>query len=506
MSRIKELKDAILTIDPAAEAIEFDGAWWTWGDLARVGAEIDAALVERGLGEGTRIAGIMRNRPEIAGGFAYVIGADRCLVTLNPSLPDEQLAGDIVQLAPPVIFGTAADLARGSVAKAIADIGCLVLTLPSERGHRVEVSGGAGLGNGALHMVSAPGTAIEMLTSGTTGKPKRVPLSQRALESSLLSAAAFEKGGERGRTLRRAVAIVNAPFAHIAGVFGFMNALLAGRRVALLPKFTVESWADAVFRHKPKVAGAPPAALRMILDANIPREKLASLSAYRTGTAPLDPDLADQFFERYGIPVLQNYSATEFAGSGAGWSLADFNEYGKAKRGSVGRINPPTEGRIVDQDSGAPLPAGAVGLLELRAAHLGDGSWVRTTDLAAIDDDGFLWIKGRADNAIIRGGFKVFPDDIIRAIETHPAILEAAVVAWPDERLGQIPVAAYLTVGGAAAPSDGELRAHLRGQLLSYQIPAHLVHLTELPRTPSLKVSQPALRKILESELHRVAA
>ncbi|MES2986338.1 MAG: fatty acid--CoA ligase family protein [Pseudomonadota bacterium] len=497
MSTLKELKDSIFGIDPAAQAIEFEDSWWSWGDLDRIGAGIEAALQQYGLGVDTRMAGIMRNCPEIAGALAHVLTSDRCLVTLNPSLPDERLASDIAELRTPVLFGTGKDLARPEVAHAASELGCLVLTLTGDRENPVAVSRGAALTADGFRLKADPGVAIEMLTSGTTGTPKRIPLQQRTVQDSLLNAAVYENRGGTGPSLRKAVAIVNAPFAHIAGIFGLMNALIAGRKVALLAKFTVEGWAGAVARHRPKVAGAPPAALRMILDANVPREALTSLSAFRTGTAPLDPDLADLFFERYGIPVLQNYSATEFAGSGAGWTLADFREFGRTKRGSVGRVSPPTEARIVDGDSGEPLPADQTGLLALRAPHLGDGSWVRTTDLAMLDADGFLWIKGRADNAIIRGGFKVFPEDIIRALEAHPAILEVAVIAWPDERLGQVPVAAYMTRSDVQPPSEAVLRAYLRDQLLSYQVPVRLFHLAELPRTPSLKVSQPELRALL---------
>src|SRR5690606_39636688 len=128
------------------------------------------------------------------------------------------------------------------------------------------------------------------------------------------------------------------------------------------------------------------------------------------------------------------------------------------------------------------LPAGAEGLLELRSAQLGDGtSWVRTTDLAVLDADGFLWINGRADNAIIRGGFKVHPDDIVRAMEQHPAIREAAVVGVRDERLGQTPAAAYILRAGAAAPSEEELREFLKARLLPYQVPTRLMCVEDMP-------------------------
>jgi len=98
--------------------------------------------------------------------------------------------------------------------------------------------------------------------------------------------------------------------------------------------------------------------------------------------------------------------------------MADFKKYGADRIGSVGRMNPGIEGRIVDPETGETLPYGQKGLLELRADHLGDGkSWIRTTDLARMDEKQFLWIMGRADNAIIRGGFKIIPDDVVKAIE-----------------------------------------------------------------------------------------
>jgi len=254
-----------------------------------------------------------------------------------------------------------------------------------------------------------------------------------------------------------------------------------------------------VQRYKPKVAGAPPSALRMILDAGVPKEALSSLVVFRTSTAPLDPDLADQFYERFGIPVLQNYGATEFAGGVAGWTLPDFKAYGATRRGSVGRMNPGIQGRIVDPETGVPLPYGEKGLLELRAKHLGDGeSWVRTTDLARMDEEQFLWILGRADNAIIRGGFKIIPDDVVNAIQSHPAVLEACVVAMPDARLGQVPGAGYRVRSGMSV-AEPELRSFLRERLTPYQVPVQLLEVEDFIRTPSMKPSQPELRRQLEA-------
>ncbi|MFZ4748853.1 MAG: class I adenylate-forming enzyme family protein, partial [Sphingomonas sp.] len=169
------------------------------------------------------------------------------------------------------------------------------------------------------------------------------------------------------------------------------------------------------------------------------------------------------------------------------------------RRGSVGRMNPGIDGRVVNAETGEPVPFGEQGLLELRAKHLGDGkNWVRTTDLARMDEEKFLWILGRADNAIIRGGFKIIPDDVVKAIESHPDVLEACVVALPDPRLGHVPAAGYRVRTGHSLTEE-DLRAYLRQRLTAYQVPTKLLALAEFPRTPSMKPSQPELKKLLEA-------
>ena len=141
------------------------------------------------------------------------------------------------------------------------------------------------------------------------------------------------------------------------------------------------------------------------------------------------------------MPVLTSYAATEFGGGVAGWTLADYQKYWHVKRGSVGRASLGAELRVVDDD-GEPLGPDQAGLLEVKPGQLGPSAdWMRTTDMARIDGDGFLWILGRADQAIIRGGFKVMPDDVRAALEGHPAVRGAAVVGRRDDRLGETPVA-----------------------------------------------------------------
>ena len=119
--------------------------------------------------------------------------------------------------------------------------------------------------------------------------------------------------------------------------------------------------------------------------------------------------------------------------------------------------------------------------------------WLRTTDLARIDSDGFLWILGRADQAIIRGGFKVMPDDVGTALEGHPAVQSAAVIGRPNPRLGETPVALVELRASATAVRD-ELVEYLRTRLARYEIPTEIVIADSIPRTPSGKPDLTAVR------------
>jgi long-chain acyl-CoA synthetase len=262
-----------------------------------------------------------------------------------------------------------------------------------------------------------------------------------------------------------------------------------------------------VYHHRPVVAGATSAGLRMILDAEVPREDLASLRVLTAGAAPVEPEVIDAFWERYGIPVLANYGATEFAGPVAGWSLPDFKAHYADKRGAAGRLHHDVEGRVVDPDTGVVLPPMTEGVLELKSPQLPDpDNWLRTTDKAKLDSDNFLWITGRADSAIIRGGFKVQPDDVVRALESHPAIREAVVVAIPDERLGQVPGAAIILRAKAPPPNDAELMAYLRDRLLPYQVPALFRIVDDVPRSASLKPILPDVAALLNRNAKAVPA
>jgi acyl-CoA synthetase (AMP-forming)/AMP-acid ligase II len=473
---------AVAAIDPTAPAIEFAGRWRTWGEL---GATIEAVarVVPR---PGAAVGVLLRNRPGQVGALLGVLRAGGCVVAINPGRGVERTREDIAGLDLAYLAGSPEDLSslvpstsRPTLIE-IDDLGVPVATRSRGPGGHPD----------------RPGVAVRMLTSGTTGPPKRVDLTYQTLERVLLGAKHYESDQKIGLRLRSGVAIVNSPLVHLGGVFRVLQCVNDGRSFALLERFTVDGWVDAVRRHRPQTASLVPAAVRMVLEADVDPADLASIRSVVSGTAPLSPDDADAFTARFGIPVLVSYAATEFGGGVAGWNLADRQRWWAQKRGSVGRAHPGCELRVVDAVSGGPLGVDEEGLLEVKAGQLGGDEWVRTTDLARIDADGFVWILGRADQAIVRGGFKVHPDDIRAALERHPRVRAAAVIGRDERRLGAVPVAAVELRPGDEEITPETLVAHLSARLARYEVPTEIRIVEVLPRTESGKVDLASVRAL----------
>lgn len=496
MALMTEKLRAIMALDPERTEIDFEGRDYSWRQMAEIVEAIEAALETMGLPVDARVGVMLRNRPGHVAAIVAVLSADRCLVTLNPILPDQKLFADIARLELPVVIADATDLQRPGAMEALADVGSAVIEIgPCLEGVRVVNP------DIRAEIRTSPGVAVEMLTSGTTGSPKRVPLSRAAFDASFRGFTKYERGRsfDDPPQLNSGCTMVVNPLTHIGGIYGCIAALAAGRKIALLEKFSVGAWVDAVKRNKPAVAPAVPSAVRMLLDADVDPEDLSSLRALISGTAPLPADLVDAFLAKYGIPICGNYGATEFAGAIAGWTIDDFRSLWKQKRGAIGRVHGDIEARIVDPDSGATLAPGEEGLLEIKGKQLNnDLQWLRTTDRAVLDSDRFLYIKGRADNAIIRGGFKVHPDDVVEVLNDHPAVREAAVVGVPDRRLGAVPAAAIILKEGVLEPPIDELKTWLKSRLIAYQVPVHFRYVTDFPRTPSMKPSAPGLQALFE--------
>jgi len=494
---------AVIAVDPGAPAIEQDGAWDTWGDVSRIAAGLSEHIAD--VSADAAIAVVSRNRVEIVSSVLGLLAARRAILTLNEMQSDASLAAEIVKLRPAVVIASAQDWERPGLLEAVVEAGSralLVKRAPSAEVIHVRDC----FRQGSLdHFRAGEDCAINLKTSGTTGPPKRVEITYSSLSASIASVQSHHGDGASAEEvrLRSGVTIQMLALAHTSAIQSVCTTIAAGRRLVLLDRFEPVAWARLVHEHKVVTTGIPPAAIRMVLDSDIPVDWLNSLKAVRAGSAPLDPAIGEEFTRRFGVPVLQAYGATEFQGL-ASWTLKDYRAFHETKKGAVGRVHPGVEVRVVDPETQAVLAVGSQGILEVRTAQAANGSpsdWIRTSDLARSDEDGFLWILGRADGAINRGGFKIDPNEVATTLSRHPAVADAAVVALPDRRLGQVPAAAIELVPGAEDPGEAELKAWVRSNLEPYKVPVHIRIVDSLPRTVALKPDRQAIVRLLDIEV-----
>ena len=475
------------------DALAFAGRWRSWHWLERSSNCLSRIIATAGLNDSVPVALIARNRPQHVAALAAQIAAHRTTCMVYSMQSAASIAADIARLQTPVVMADEEDWSAEllAVLTAMGAVGVLMSDGPEQAFATHPDFRTAGAGPFAA---PRPSIAFELLSSGTTGVPKRIPLTWTAVEQSVSDAKLVYAGTEH----RSAPLIMAHPLGNVAGLGYLAPALVYGQKMVLLEKFDVHRWADAVRVYRPARSSLPPAGMRMVLQEQIPRAALESLSLVAVGGGKLDPDVHAMFEQTYHIPVLTAYGATEFGGVVANWTLPLYNQYGKAKAGSVGRASPNVSLRIVDPMTFAPLPPGTIGLLEACVSRIG-ADFIRTTDLACIDEDGFLFLHGRADAAINRGGFKIVPDEVAEVLKAHPAVADAAVVGLPDARLGEVPVAAVELHRDAPPQTEASLKAFARDKLLAYQVPVAVRIVRELPRNASMKISIPEVRALFNA-------
>jgi acyl-coenzyme A synthetase/AMP-(fatty) acid ligase len=493
MTGLRKAIARLWDIDDSAEMLQYEGDWVRWGAIRTLAERIDEELAAAGCAVGGRLAVVLDNSVESVAALLAVIRGGRTLVTLSPLQPPERLGADLEASGVNFVLAGRIDWEKGDFVQAVSRVGASGWMLDRD-GVTLRTEG-----TRTAEAARSGDVVVEMLTSGSTGPPKRIPLTRRQLEASLQAVLTHndQTGGVDRQPLTGAVALVTWPIVHISGMWNLLQALVSARRLVLFPRFDLSRWHAAIKEHRPAVVGLPPPAIRAVLESGIPRYDLSSVRAINCGASPIDPDLVDAFQNRYGIPILIVYGATEFSGAIAGWTLKSFQERWNEKRGSVGKAFPGVRLQVVDA-AGDVLPAGRTGRLRVASPQVGLAAdqWITTSDLAHLDEDGFLYIDGRADGVIVRGGFKVSPDVVVRSLCTHPDVQDGAVVGLPDERLGHIPVAAVeLRMGASATPE--QLREHCRITLTPYEVPADVFIVDELPRGSAMKVDQRRLAEMV---------
>lgn len=462
-----------------APCIEFEGTWRSGDDVIAYIAAVHDQLCRAGIGPGEPVGLVVRNRVPHAAAVLGLIAAERPIVMIYSYQSAQAIAREIATLRLSAILADPQDWSdaaleaasrSGAAAIGLSDRPLVVETL-TRRGQLAERQPESQQYRPGLHILS----------SGTTGPPKRVPVDTSALQHTVLTMTVGQQPSPDDPP-----ELVYWPFGSI-GICQLLVGPYLRKRVVLLEKFTVDAWVHAVKTHRIKRTGVQPAILRMLLEADVTRDDLASLEYLPGGSGPLEPELREEFETRFGIPLLWAYGATEFAGSVCAWTPELYRRYGATKSASSGRPLPGVQVRIVDPDTGAALPAGEHGVLEARIGAVRP-EWIRTTDVASMDSDGFITLHGRGDGVINRGGFKILPETVRAVLVTHPAVRDACVVGIPDPRLGQVPAAAVELRHGFPPPRADELTELVREALPSHHVPVAITIVDELPRSAALKV------------------
>jgi acyl-coenzyme A synthetase/AMP-(fatty) acid ligase len=476
-------------------AIEFGRRWFNWGEIRHVADRVGALMAASGAAPGAPVALVARNRPAAVAALLGLLAKGHTIRMIYAFQSPAAIARDVDRLNPAAVIAGATEFSDelGAVLHKRGIAGIALEEMDARCVSRFERANSSD-----IDIPLEP--RIEILTSGTTGPPKHFAVTYDLIAKHHVGAGSLHSG-EDPEQQRLYPAILFFPLGNISGIYSTIPTMLRGRRALLLDRFNIPDWHDYVLRFRPESGGLPPAGVQMVLDANIPAADLACIRYLSTGAAPLDPTAQRAFEERYGIPILLSYGATEFGGPVAAMTAELYPEWGQKKFGTVGRPLPGAQLRVIDPSTGSVLPPGAEGILEVICARIGP-DWIRTADVAVIDEDGFLFHRGRADGAIMRGGFKLLPESIERALVLHEAISAAGVVGIADKRLGQVPAAVIQLKPGCTEPTIAQLEAHLRNELPATHIPVAWRFVASLPRNRSVKVDRPALRQLFESESH----
>jgi long-chain acyl-CoA synthetase len=345
--------------------------------------------------------------------------------------------------------------------------------------------------------------ALLMYTSGTTGTPKGVMLTQANVTANAHVISAEHRLGPSDRV----TAVL--PLYHINAFAVTMLAPLAhGGSLAMPPKFSASRFWDLAIRWQCTWLNVVPTMVSYLLEGPVPpRDALAKIRFCRSASAPLPPEHLRAFEEKFGIGVIETMGLTETVAP----AFSNPYEPEGRKVGSVGRASG-CEARIVDE-TGRELPDGTAGEIVIRgpqvtsgyyknpaatAAAFFPGGWFRSGDVGLRDADGFFFVTGRIKELIIKGGENIAPREIDEVLLRHPAVLDAAAVGVPDRHYGQEIMACVIRRAGQAC-SEQELRAFCLERLGRFKTPKSIRFVDELPRGPSGKVQRLKLVDLVSS-------
>jgi acyl-CoA synthetase (AMP-forming)/AMP-acid ligase II len=488
--------ESVLALLEAADAnapavVLPEGGALTFSAVQESAAAFAASLRVRGVEAGSRVAIAEPDGPAFLRALLGVLAAGSAAAPLNPAYTEEEFRFYLEDLSPSVLLlpddGVAA--ARSAAAALGVEVG------------RIGALGTEG--GSATASIEAPdpdGIALLLHTSGTTSRPKQVPLLHRNLVASARTIAAFY--GLRADD----VSYCAMPLFHVHGLVASVLAALAASGSVVVPRrFTPAGLLDDLDRRGVTWVSAGPTTYSMALERSVRSGapvSAPSLRFLRSCSSALPAALMERVEERFGVPLVEAYGMTEASHQMASNPLPP----GERKAGSVG-ISTGTEIGIVGL-GGAFLGAGAQGEVCVRGHGLTPGylgnpdanaqsffdGWFRTGDLGSLDADGYLRLEGRIKEMVIRGGENISPYEVEAVLLAHPAVREAACFGVPDEKYGE-EVAAVVSLERPAEVE--ELLAHCRERLAAFKAPKRLYVADAIPKTATGKVQRQRLPDLL---------
>jgi long-chain acyl-CoA synthetase len=457
---------------PQREALRRGGRRVGYAELDRASAHVAQRLAAGGVRPGDRVALMVPNVPEFVAAYYGILRAGAIVVPLDVDLKRDELRGTLADADAALLIGW-----RGLLRTAHESTWL--------------VAPGSFFDDGAP--TAEPGVAIErdagdtaviVYTSGTTGKPRGAELTHANLTcNARVTAKLFGFGPED--------AVLGAlPLTHAFGQTCTLNAaMLTGARLVLAERLEPLEGVTVL-------VGVPSMYARLLASAAGEPLGAPALRMCISGGAPLAPELLDACERTLGTRLLEGYGLTETS------PVASFNLPSEpARPGSIGTpiegvemrvrdVSPEGVGEIVIR--GHNVMKGYWNRPEDTRAVLSDDGWLRTGDLARVDDDGGFWIVGRAKDLIIRDGRNVYPREIEDVLHGHPEVLEAAVVGVPDPLLGE-EVVACVAVARGASVTEEELRDYVRDRVAESKYPRHVWFAPALPHSGSGKLLKRAI-------------
>jgi fatty-acyl-CoA synthase len=476
-------------MSPAKCALRFEGEEIGYAALWE---RIEAAtchLLSRGVEPGDRVAYLGLNHPDYIAMLMALARIGAVSVPLNFRLAAAELAHVLTHAEASLLFTDA------SMAKLANQAATLAEGVPVADAGELRAPPAAH----AKDLVGSDDSDVLIVyTSGTTGKPKGAVHTQANLLWNIASATAAQDLTSNDHMLSV------LPIFHVGGLCILtLPVLAAGGTVTLHPRFEPGAWLRDVRQLKPTVSLLVPATIKAIFDhPDWPGADLSCLRFLNTGSSVIPLAMIEAFHAR-GVPVSQVYGATETGPV----SIVLRPQDGMAHPGSAGKAALHVEVRLTNRD-GAPVAPGAVGEIRIKGRNVMRGywkdahnpafvdGWFATGDLARQDEAGYYYVVGRSKDMIISGGENIYPAELENLLADCPLIAEAAVVGAPDEKWGEVAVAAVVLKPGARMDAASVL-ALFEGRLARYKHPRRVLFVETLPKTALGKVQKPELKSLL---------